>query len=382
MKGKEMIKRIIYVAVAFISGLCIVWALSVAGNKSQGPIENLLTQTQQTVEYIEHKTILQQREHKRSDKLEWFKPISGNVENLKYPVKILWGASDTHTKESYETIINLEDSLQTTFPLIHIYTAWGSKNDQQFPKVQVKTILELGSLPIITWEPWLSDFDEKEYPGIPKAADRDKGGMAEVARGVYDKYLQKWAKAAKEIQRPIFVRMGHEMNDPYRYPWGPQNNKPEEFIAAWKHIHEVFVKAGATNVIWVWSPHPAYGYFDAFYPGNDYVDYIGVGILNYGTVANWSKWWSFEEMFATHYTSLENFQKPIMITEFGSLSVGGDRAQWFAGALDSIPVKYPNIKSIVFYHYSSDKTLTDKALNWYFINDTASINTIRGRISR
>src|SRR5690606_12266978 len=182
-----------------------------------------------------------------SDKLEWFKPISGNVENLKYPVKILWGASDTHTKESYETIINLVDSLQTTFPLIHIYTAWGSKNDQQFPKVQVKTILELGSLPIITWEPWLSDFDEKEYPGIPKAADRDKGGMAEVARGVYDKYLQKWAKAAKEIQRPIFVRMGHEMNDPYRYPWGPQNNKPEEFIAAWKHIHEEFVKAGATN---------------------------------------------------------------------------------------------------------------------------------------
>lgn len=382
MKWKERVKRITYVVIAFISGSCIVWALSIAGNKSQGPIENLLTQTQQTVEYIEHKTILQQREHKRSDRLGWFKSTANSVENLKHPTKILWGASDTHTKESYETIINLEDSLQTTFPLIHIYSAWGSKNDQQFPKLQVKTILELGSVPIITWEPWLSDFDEKEYPGIPKAADRDKGGMAEVARGVYDKYLQKWAEAAKEIQRPIFVRMGHEMNDPYRYPWGPQNNKPEEFIAAWKHIHEVFVKVGATNVIWIWSPHPAYGYFDAFYPGNDYVDYIGVGILNYGTVINWSKWWTFEEMFATHYTSLTKFQKPIMITEFGSLSVGGDRAQWFTDAIDSIPVKYPNIKSIVFYHYSSDKTLTDKALNWYFINDSASINTIRERIAR
>ena len=55
-----------------------------------------------------------------------------------------------------------------------------------------------------------------------------------------------------------------------------------------------------------------------------------------------------------------------MITEFGSLSVGGDRSKWFTEALDSISQKYPAVKSIVFFHYSDDKTTTQQVINWYF----------------
>lgn len=369
MSWMERLDRTFYTVAAFAIGASIVLALSLAGNKSKGPIENFLVATGTAVENVEDKVILQQREVKRADKLAWFKPYIANIEKLKHPHIMILGGSDTHTKDSYETIINLEDSLKTSFPLIHIYSAWGSKEEEEFPKTQVNAIIELGSLPMITWEPWLSDFDEARFPGIPKPENRDKNCMAAIAKGTYDSYLKQWAADARAVGKPIFVRMGHEMNDPYRYPWGPQNNKPKEYVAAWRHVHDVFVKAGATNVLWIWSPHPAYGYFDAFYPGASYVDYVAVGILNYGTAATWSKWWTFDEMFGQHYAALDSFNKPIMISEFGSLSVGGDRAKWFADALAQMPEKYPSVKSIIFFHYSDDKTTTDKAVNWYFKDD-------------
>ena len=166
------------------------------------------------------------------------------------------------------------------------------------------------------------------------------------------------------------------MNDPYRYTWGPQNNTADEFVAAWKHVVDYFRKAGANNVIWMWSPHIAYGYFNEYYPGDDYVDWVGVGTLNYGKVALWSDWWSFDEVYGKYYTDLAAFNKPIMLTEFGSLAVGGDRAAWYADALCAIPTKYPMTKSVVFFHFDNDYTLTNKSLNWYFINDKKVCDSI------
>jgi len=206
---------------------------------------------------------------------------------------------------------------------------------------------------------------------------RDKGGLTDIANGVYDFYIKEWADNAKKVKGPILLRVAHEMNDPYRYPWGPQNNTAKDFIAAWKHIHDVFKKEGAANVYWIWGPHPAYGFFKEFYPGSDYVDYVGVSALNYGTVASWSKWWTFREIFGNYYTQLSAFKKPVMITEFGCLNVGGSRSKWFADALDSIPQKYPEIKSVVFFHYSDDKTTTQQAINWYIKDDTATVAALR-----
>ncbi len=376
MSWIDRLDRTFFTIAAFAMGAGIVLVLAIAGNKSKGPIENLLTVTGNAVEKVEDKVILRQREYKRADKLGWFDNYMNHVDMVKHPKVIIMGGSDTHTPESYETIINLEDSLHTAFPIIHIYSAWGSKDEEAFPKTQVKAILELGSIPMITWEPWLSDFDADKFPGIPAPEKRDKNCMAAIAKGTYDSYLKQWAEDAKAVGKPIMVRMGHEMNDPYRYPWGPQNNKPKDYVAGWKHVHDVFTSAGATNVIWIWSPHPAYGYFDAFYPGSAYVDYVSVGILNYGTAATWSKWWTFDQMFGQHYAALDTFKKPIMISEFGSLDVGGDRAKWFADALHDMPVKYPSVKSIIFFHYSADKTTTDKAVNWYFKDDAHTCQSI------
>jgi len=374
MKAKTF--RVFSTLAAVLTGVIIVLALSFAGNKSRGPLENFFTGAGNAVQQVENNVIIKQRQHKRADDLTWFGPFITNPERLKKPSSIFLGAYDNQISESFKSVIELEDSLHTRFPLIHIYSAWGTKAEEQFPQQQVDAIIALGSVPVITWEPWLSDFDTEKYPGLRKADERDKGGLADIAKGLYDPYIKQWATSAKESGTPIFLRVGHEMNDPYRYPWGPQNNSAKDFVAAWRHIHKVFTQAGATNVIWVWSPHPAYGFFDAFYPGGEYVDYVGIGTLNYGTVANWSKWWSFQEIFGNHYKEMTGFKKPIMITEFGCLAVGGNRSQWFSDALASLPQNYPLVKSVLFFHFSEDKTTTQQPINWYIKNDTATTKAI------
>ncbi|MFH1296788.1 MAG: glycosyl hydrolase [Bacteroidota bacterium] len=373
--------RIAATIAAIVLGILIVIVIVFAGDKSRGPLENLFTGMGDMVKNIEHYFILQKRENKRANKLDWFSAYKQNLDSLKNPSVILLGTYDNETTESFESIINLEDSLHTTFPLIHLFTAWGSKPEEQFPELQVETILALGSVPVISWEPWLTDFDEHEFPHLRPVKERDKGGLADVARGDYDQYITEWAGEVAKMKEPLFLRIGHEMNDPYRYPWGPQNNKPQDFIDAWKHIRLIFDSVGATNVIWIWSPHPAYGYYDAFYPGNEYVDYVGVTALNYGAVANWSQWWTFEEIAGTYYDQLASFNKPIMISEFGSLAVGGNRSEWYADALREIPVKYPLVKSVIFFHFSSDNTTTEQTLNWYFIDDTTITRAIINQLT-
>ncbi len=367
-KNRKVPFRVISALLAILIATFLVFALSSGGDSSKGPIENAMANIGEFFNNMELKLNMRSRTNKRENKLTWLKPYFKDKNLVNHPGKVLLGVYDNETKENFESIVNLEDSLHTAFPLIHIFCAWGSKPEEKFPTTQVRNIIELGSIPVITWEPWLTDFTVNDIPGLRKAELRDKNGMKDVADGVYDTYIKQWAQSAKKVKRIMFLRFGHEMNDFFRYPWGPQNNSPKDFIMAWRHVHDLFVKEGVNNVVWIWSPHPAYE-FKTFYPGDAYVDYVGVGVLNYGTIAPWSKWWSFKEIFGNHYELLASFKKPILITEFGSLIVGGNRAAWYADALDSLPQKYPMVKAIIFFHFSKDNTTTQQVLNWYIKDD-------------
>ncbi len=364
----KKIPRIIYVLLALILGFLIVFMISAISKNSEGPIGTLFSKTATFIKGIEDNMILEEREDRRSEKLAWFTAFRDDKSKVINSGIILLGASDNTQVDSYERIIDLEDSLRVTFPIIHIYKAWGGKREHEFPKIEVETIYKLGSIPMITWEPWVGAFSIEDFPHIdPSIEKRDKGSLASIAKGDYDSYIINWALEAKEFNHLIYVRFGHEMNDPYHYPWGPQNNYAQDYINAWQHVHEIFEINQVDNIIWVWNPHLSYD-FEGYYPGDDYVDVISFGILNFGASISWSKWWTFDELFSNSYEPLTKFKKPMMISEFGSLSVGGDRAEWFKHAIQMIPKDYPAINSIIFFHYSNE-TSTDKSVDWYIIDD-------------
>ena len=78
--------------------------------------------------------------------------------------------------------------------------------------------------------------------------------MQSIADGHSDAYLTQFAKAVRALNVPIAISFGHEMNGNW-YPWGTTQTTRGPFVAAWRHIHDLFSQAGASNVIWVWNPN-------------------------------------------------------------------------------------------------------------------------------
>jgi hypothetical protein len=363
--------RILLAAFITTVSISLVLGLSRLGTAMEGPLGASMSSLGSAVGQIEARIALRVRGGGRASNLAWLSPYRVDPAALRAPETILLGAYDNGLPASLEGVMGVEAALRESFPLIHLYTAWGDRPDQRFPARLVQAIRQVGSIPVVTWEPWLTDFENRLHPHIPLRMDRSRGGLAAIAAGTYDFYIDAWAGEAARFGTPLMVRLGHEMNDPYRYPWGPQNNRPEDFVAAWRHVVERFREAGADNVLWVWSPHVAYEGYEWYYPGDDVVDWVATGVLNYGTVARWSEWWSFEEIFGRHYERLAGYGKPLMIAELGTLAVGGDPAAWYDSALSRLPERHPQVRAVLFFHAARDQSVTYQALDWTFTGDPA-----------
>ena len=347
-------------------GLMFHFASTNVLRRAYASVEDRLLRVGQRMSDAEGNALHNTRRRSRRDEMHAAFPQLGSSGWLETPDRMLYGAYDGALPASFAGFDELETQLRYRFPLVSIYQAWGDRPDEaHFPLRAIETIDRLGSVPIVTWEPWVKDFDASLRRNLPSVAEREYASLAAIARGDYDFYITPWAIAAARFKKPIFLRFAHEMNDPYRYPWGPQNgNRPEDFIAAWKHVHLIFQKMSATNVIWVWSPHISMPWFEYYYPGAEWVDWISTGILNYGDVAPWSRWWSFHQILEKAYPALIKLDKPIMISEFGTLTSGGDAAQWYDQAFNDLHGKYGRVRSVIFFNQRNDVTLSTTPLNW------------------
>ena len=368
--------RLLLTATLVASGLASVSLLTAVSSATDGPLSGLITLAATIGGSLEHRLSRMLKGPGRSAKLDWFDQYRKDPERLRRPDAVLFGAYDGGIPHRLDGVVKLEEQIGTTLPLIQLYTAWGDKSEQQFPVKAATAIADMGSVPVITWEPWLTDFEASQHPSIALRETRERHGMTAVARGDYDFYVDKWARAAARFGKPILLRFGHEMNDPYRYPWGPQNNSKEEYIAAWRHVVERFRLNNAKSVIWVWSPHVAYQYWETYYPGNEYVDWVATGALNYGPIARWSQWWTFQEIFGDRYPELASFGKPIMIAEFGSLAFGGDRAGWYRDALTDFRRRFPAVHALLFFNVKADQSATQQAVDWTFADDSLTLRTL------
>jgi len=369
--------RILLSLLVLATSVALVGGMIVLGRAAEGPLTTALGSLGSSVGQLEARVMQRVRGSTRAQQMAFLEPLRSSADALRDPGALLLGAYDQQIPASLEGVLALEREIETTLPLIQAYSAWGDKAEQRFPQRVVQAIWGLGSVPLVTWEPWLTDFENRLHPDLPLRDDRDRGGLAAIAAGTYDFYVDAWARDAARFGKPLLVRFGHEMNDPYRYPWGPHNNTAADFVAAWRHVVERFRAEGADNVVWVWAPHVAYEGWEHFYPGDDVVDWVATGVLNYGTVATWSQWWSFDDIFGRHYEGLAAYGKPVMIAEFGSLAVGGDRAAWYRAALEALPGRYPAVRALLFFHVERDQTITYQALDWSIVDDDAVSQAVR-----
>ena len=234
------------------------------------------------------------------------------------------------------------------------YAAWadGTFGDEQ--RKILRTLDSWGAVPVIAWDPM-------DHVGPP--VDQPQYKLSNIIHGDFDALITSWAKGLAAFDSPVILNFAHEMNGNWT-PWGVgvNGNQPGEFITAWRHVHDIFTRVGATNVRWMWTPNEMYEgvpeTLEAVYPGDEYVDWYGMNGFNWGAAIRWkncdcqSAWRTFTEVFDTTYHHLAALgDKPIMIGEVGSAEKGGNKAEWITDALTvQIPVNYPRIRAITWFN--------------------------------
>ncbi|WP_053971865.1 glycosyltransferase family 2 protein [Mangrovimonas sp. ST2L15] len=234
--------------------------------------------------------------------------------------------------------------------IISVYLPWDKNIESTFPSNYLDSIFINKSLPLITWEPWLNSFQ------IERQENRNVYQL--INEGVFDVYITQFAKKLKELKKPIFLRFAHEFDNPF-YPWFVEGEAQSfQFKEAWVKVHSIFNEVKAHNVIWVWNPWKSEN-VKAFYPGNDFVDWIGLDILNYESNKDSKGWYSFDELYTFFRDNLDGVSdKPVIIAEFGS--VGNDKesqANWIENGISDLQSKYPEIQAVVFFNSRVDDNI-------------------------
>ena len=278
------------------------------------------------------------------------------------------------TQQQFETLAKKDIAIEMFF------TGWPFNKIPDFPLSKCNTIIANGAIPHITWMPQVSS-SQYSFP------------LDAIIYGDYDNFIKGYADQVKSWGNPLFIRLGHEFNGDW-YTYGGANNGdgttngfgdpakadgPERFIAAYKHVHDIFKQEDVTNVTWIWcpnnvsSPAASWNEPEEYYPGDEYVDWIGFDGYNFGNSQTWSGWTEFWNIYRPLYATFENYGKPIMIGEFASVEGGGNKADWITKAY-TLYLKYsfPKIKAVTWFHVrkiegtvdtdwrinSSDKALT------------------------
>lgn len=183
-----------------------------------------------------------------------------------------------------------------------------------FPDAGEAQLAANGTIPLMTW-----------YGPIPKTS------LAQINSGENDAWIIRQAEAIKAFGHPLLLRLLPEMNG----NWYGYADRPAQFVRAWRHVHDLFERAGTTNVAWVWCPNVTPATWDGYYPGNSYVDVIGVdGFANVRYT-----WETFQQMFGPFFAHFAG-RRPMLVAETatnsgaGSATAGIGSAALFISGMD------------------------------------------------
>lgn len=153
--------------------------------------------------------------------------------------------------------------------------------------------------------------------------------MWDILRGKYDDHFKTLAEDIRNYGKPVLFRLNNEMNSDWTSYCGMVTLvDPEIFRETWIYLYDIFVENGVDNVIWIFNPvavscpYSNWGEDMAYYPGNEYVQLLGLTSyeMNNGTGPT-----SFRTLYTELYNkNLELFRDmPCIIGEF-ACGAGGE----------------------------------------------------------
>lgn len=241
--------------------------------------------------------------------------------------------------------------------LVNVYVSFASPG---FDRPPLDAIRRRGAVPMVTWLPCRDGSLGSEQPEY---------ALRRITGGAFDPYLKRWAADAAAWGQPLMLRFAPEMNGSWNsWSAGVNGNRARDFVLAWRHVHDLFAEAGASNVEWVWSPNvvmPGSPSLPSLYPGDRYVDWIGLDGYNWGTTRAGSRWQSFGDVFGPTLRAVRALtQRPLMLSEVGSAEAGGSKAAWVADFFRQLR-RNPDILAFVWFNF-------DKEADWRIDSSSSS----------
>lgn len=180
----------------------------------------------------------------------------------------------------------------------------------RFVEKYLTAIWDAGYVPVVTLEPW--NIDGVSSAGLFEDGDTIRGWATRLAD---------WVEESPE--RTLFLRPAHEMNGSW-YPWSVGAGlDPADYRRAWRTMYDTFREAGLVGerVRWLWCIN-AETTADvdplSCYPGDDYVDWVGVDGYNFGDSQAWSTWIDPGTVFESAFERLRTLtDAPLSVPEFG-----------------------------------------------------------------
>ncbi len=220
------------------------------------------------------------------------------------------------------------------------------KLDSTFTDATMRSLTQQGRTAMLTVEPWShrmrgGDVDAPQY------------SLASLVRGEHDAELWRIGEVIATHGQPVLVRFAHEMNGDW-YPWGVgvNGNSPDQYVAAWRHVHDLLDRA-APNISWVWAP--AATWWDDplplrhVFPGDQYVDYVAVsGYRREGGGA------TPEETYGSWHEEVRRLtDRPAILSEIGASGPG--KQEWIEGLPEFLDAR-PDIEGFVWFNTSPATT--------------------------
>jgi hypothetical protein len=178
---------------------------------------------------------------------------------------------------------------------------------------------------------------------------------AQVAAGGADNAIDRVAIGLKAYPHPVFLAIFHEPEDD---ELGPGTGMTaDDYVAMYRHVVERLRAHGVTNAVFVmnymgfsrWANR-----VDAFYPGNDVVDWIAYDPYGFAAETSMDKllnspsgaWPGFY-----NWAVAKAPEKPLMLAEWGyDLGSQPNAAAILDSAVSVLQSQFPRIKAFVFWN--------------------------------
>lgn len=192
---------------------------------------------------------------------------------------------------------------------------------------------------LVTLEPWTWSRSERN------TARYLRNG---IASGEYDANMTAVCGVLSTLKSPVTLRWAHEMDDDNgQFTWAGW--EPEDYITAYRRMIDL-CRTSAPEITVMWSPLGDEG-MEAYYPGDEYVDLVGVSVfgLQAWDQAKYDHDRTFDEIFAPRYARAAAFGKPVVVAELGYVG-SEDYVKAWDNSVRQVKPEYPSLVGVAYFN--------------------------------